>query len=183
MDSQPSCGPLRRGTLPDMDEPGPHNYGVLGHIVPARAAPAQEEETVDSLAHTAAAVLDRDASPALTLDELHHKLEAEIPHRVPGREHLVRTLQAHPDILRILFRPDWGWPVKIGPEAWVLNERPGAAEEHAIRSIGQRLRRSVIALGQEVEPGSMLSWARWNRLIAEERHARESLGPDRPTMH
>ena len=151
-----------------MDGPDPHRYGV-------RPPSFHTEETVDSLAHTAAALLDKEPAPALTLDELRERLEAEDPCRVPGRDHLLRTLQAHPDRLRILLRPQRGWLVEIGPVAWVLTTRHGRAEARSIRSIYERLRSTVIALGQEVEPGSMRSWAGWNRLVEEEGQLRDAL--------
>jgi len=70
--------------------------------------------------------------------------------------------------LRVLQRPEWGWPVELGPEAWVVSANPRAGAGH-LRSLCEMLRATVIRLAQQVEPGSMLSWTRWNGFSLEEK--------------
>ncbi len=130
---------------------------------------------MDSIAHTAAELLYKGPSPALTLEELQKRLEAETPSLVPGPDQLLRALQAEPERIRVLLRPQRPWPIQVGPRAWVVPAAPALADGRPIRSIDHRLRKSIIALGADMEPGSMRSWARWNLFMTEERRVQEVL--------
>ena len=119
-------------------------------------------------------LLDRDPAPALTIDELRDKLEEETRQPVPEADALVRAIRADPGRIRVVARPDWGWPVEVGPSAWVLAADPTTGG-FRLGSLSERLRSSVVALGCAVEPGSMSSWLHWNCIAIEERLLREIL--------
>ncbi len=122
----------------------------------------------------AVAVLDRAPSAALTLEELRERLKSEVPHGVPDSERLLRILSTEPESFHVLRRPERGWSVAFGPEAWILGLGPRGAS-HPHDSFRERLRASVAALGREVAPDSMLAWAGWNRTILEERRVLASI--------
>ena len=130
---------------------------------------------MDSLADTAAQVLGQSPDPALTVDELLDRMRSGLPDRRPGREELIRALGTDPNRFRVLLRPARSWPVEIGPDAWLVATGARRAQGRPGRSVLGRLRAAVVTLGQEVEPGSMQSWARWHGLVDSERRARAAL--------
>lgn len=129
---------------------------------------------MDPIAQTAAAILERSPAPALTLDELREALARESPQLATRPERLLGALARHSDI-RILRRPPCEGEAEIGPTAWVMATGCEHRTEHAVRSIPERLRRSVISVGEAIQQGSMRDWARWNLLLAEEGRARDAL--------
>jgi hypothetical protein len=141
-------------------------------IVPLDFSPLPQD--LKALALAASEVLDRDPAPTLSLDELVARLEEAGTVRVPPLDALLKALVAHPDHLRVLRRPEWGWPAEFGPVAWVVATNL-LTRDHSRQSLPERLRSTVISLSHQVEPNSMLSWARWNSIVLEERRVRRGL--------
>lgn len=129
---------------------------------------------MDPLGQVANAILQRCPAPALALDELHDALRQEARELVPPRDHVLHALEGQPGI-RILRRPPCRGEMEIGPAAWVLATESDRRPERPIRSLPERLRQSLIALGAVVEPESMREWVRWNRMLMEEGRIRDAL--------
>ena len=130
-----------------------------------------------SLPRAAETVLDRHPSPAVRPDELKAMLEAGPPGGAgtAGEDRIVRELRSGPTEVRVLLRPRRRWAAGLGPPAWILagpGERRG---DHPRRSVRGRLRSTLRELGRAVEPGSAPAWARWTRLVEEERRVRRAL--------
>ena len=128
----------------------------------------------DGLKRAAQDVLDRHPAPALPLNELHELVVQEGSGIPPRMEHLVRNLRRTDNDIRVLGT-DPRRLSELAPGGWAVappGERRGCMPQ---RSICGKLRESVRALGEALEPGSNIALARWARLLHEERRARRVL--------
>ncbi len=128
----------------------------------------------DGLKRTAQEVLDRHPAPALPLHELHTLVARERSGIAPRVEQLVRSLRPRSTGIR-LVETDPLRLAKVAPRGWAVappgRQRGGVSH----RSVNGKLRESVRALGEALEPGSNIALARWARLLHEERRARRAL--------
>lgn len=129
---------------------------------------------MDPLGETAATILQRCPAPALTLDALYDTLRTEARELVPPKSRILGALENQPG-LRILRRPPCLGESPIGPVAWVVATGSDRRPEHRVRSVPERLRQTLVALAELVEPESLREWARWNRMLLEEGRIRDAL--------
>jgi hypothetical protein len=101
----------------------------------------------------------------------------ERPHAVPGTAVLLRSLKRLDRRVRMLEADEHRLGA-LGYHRWVL-VRPGHPTPRP-RTLVARMRESLQALGEALEPGSNLALARWARLLAEEGKIRRVIqaGPD-----
>lgn len=119
-------------------------------------------------------IVKRHPAPAVSVGELRDLLTGELPSS--GLEFLddvvIERLASEARALRLMKEPRRRWPRPLGPMGWILaGDRGPEAATHA-RSLESRMRTSLRCMGRAVDPESALSWARWNRLLEEERQAR-----------
>ncbi len=128
----------------------------------------------DGLKRTAQDVLDRHPAPALPLGELHTLVVQEGGGIPPRMEQLVRDLRRRDNEIRVL-RTDPRRLAQLAPGGWAVAPPGGRRGCVPHSSLCGRLRESVRALGEALEPGSNIALARWARLLHEERRARRAL--------
>lgn len=131
-------------------------------------------------------IVNRHPAPAVSVPELKELLTGEIPGA--GLEFLdasvVQRLAREAGALRLMTGPRRRWLPPLEPMAWVVTGRPANDAGAGGRSLAGRLRSTLRRLGRTVDGESALAWARWNRLLAEERKLRRRLtrpGGARPT--
>jgi hypothetical protein len=128
-------------------------------------------------AETATDVLERHPAPAVSVVELHELLGRELPSS--GVELLSPAvmvgLAREKKELRLLRAPRRRWIRPFDPPAWVVRDPAARDRGSPARSIPGRLRLTLRRFGRGVDPDSALAWARWNRLLEEERQIRRHL--------
>lgn len=119
-------------------------------------------------------VLRRHPAPALSVSELKELLHRELPSS--GADFLdpavLERLAVEGRRLRLISEPRRRWIRGLGPSAWVLGERAPGAAPSSDRTLLGRLRTSLRTMAPAVDAASVLAWARWNHLMAEEREVR-----------
>jgi hypothetical protein len=129
---------------------------------------------VEALTRAAQAVMHRHPAPALPADELQDLVAREQPRACPSVRALLHALKNQSEAIRVL-EGDEARFAATGTSSWVL-PTPGPASSPAPSpTLLGRMRESLRALGQDLEPGSNLGLARWARLLEEERQARRAL--------
>jgi hypothetical protein len=137
-------------------------------------------------AEAAGEIVNRHPAPALSVPELKELLTGEIPSA--GLEFLdasvIQRLARETRDLRLMTEPRRRWLPPLEPMAWVVTGRSAGEWGTAGRSLSRRLRSTLRRVGGSVDAESALAWARWNRLVEEERELRRHLtrlGSARPT--
>jgi hypothetical protein len=129
---------------------------------------------VDPLTQATIAILERNSALALSLEEVRDLLQRDRPGPEIPTERLMAELSGSKDAVHLVPHPKRRWAHAIGPRAWILVPR-GFREPGGRAGILNQLRSSLAALGATVEPGSTRAWARWTRMLEEERHLRRAL--------
>lgn len=166
----PWAGPNRPPTISGVRR-GSDLLGLPIPLYPTHGEPKMEPWT-----RTTAALLSRQPSPALPVDDLRELILRETPEPVPREEHLLVGLADGSGRLRVIRCPRRRWATPIGPRAWILAGKPIGSEELPLRPLLSRLRSTLRCLGRWVEPESAQAWARWTRFMEEEGAVRRTLG-------
>jgi hypothetical protein len=138
-------------------------------------------------ADAAGEIVNRHPAPALSVPELKELLTGEIPSA--GLEFLdasvIQRLARETRDLRLMTGPRRRWLPPLEPTAWVVTGKSAGESGTRGRSLARRLRSTLRRVGRAVDGESALAWARWNRLLEEERELRRRLtllGSARPTI-
>jgi hypothetical protein len=122
-------------------------------------------------------IVNRHPAAALSIPELKDLLTGEIPSA--GLEFLdvsvVRRLARETRTLRLVAEPPRRWLRPLEPTAWVVTGESATRSGSPGRSLSGRLRRTLRRMSGQVDEDSALAWARWNRLMEEERELRRHL--------
>jgi hypothetical protein len=122
-------------------------------------------------------IVNRHPAAALSVPELKDLLTGEIPSA--GLEFLdvsvVRRLARETRALRLVAEPSRRWLRPLEPTAWVVTGESATKLGFPGRSLSGRLRWTLRRMGGGVDQDSALAWARWNRLMEEERALRRHL--------
>lgn len=108
-------------------------------------------------------------SPALSVEEARNLVAESDPGSRPPEPDAFASMTMRDPQLRLLALTNRRW-AGAGPSSWILLRTPGGPGSS--RSILGRLRESLRRLGEELEPGSTLALARWERMLREERKVR-----------
>ena len=119
---------------------------------------------------TALDVIQRQAAPAMALNELRDLVARERPGFTPPPVSMATVIQRMDGSIRMIATDErrLGWMVPVG---WIVPP-PGAKPP---RTLVERLRHTLRRLGHSVEPGSGLALARWARMLREEARIRPLL--------
>lgn len=123
------------------------------------------------LTDTLEEILDRHPAPALPVEEVGRLVARTGSLPAPAPELLARVVRESPGALR-LVEGDRERLGAGGPSRWILAPSGGRRGRVPAASLAGRLRETVRALGEWVEPGSNVALARWARLLLEEQRAR-----------
>ncbi len=139
---------------------------------------------METIVQAAETVLRNHPAPALRLSELRRLVCSRMPAVGPGTARLRSTLEARPDLFRVLdprrgpWRavPDEARPPAFG-EPWVVVvcDPPGAERGKHRIDLAHRLRASVRWLGLGVDVSSPRELARWQEVALSEGEARAAL--------
>jgi len=120
-------------------------------------------------------IVHRHPAPAVSVTELQELLARELP--TSGLEFLdpsvIQRLAAEARPLRVMAGPGRRSLSAMGSEAWVMSD--SETGDPGLRSLRRHLKASVRRLARGVDLESALAWARWNRLLEEERALRRQL--------
>lgn len=145
---------------------------------------------MDTVAERAHRVLARQPTPALSVRELHRLMSGELGGPSPPRELFLHQLRRRPDLFRVL-RPWRGpWSGLVAPEsgrpgappvvtdlqvdsgAWVVPTGGSGPPEGEPDSATRTLRATLLAVGRDVDEGSLLALTRWMGMVREGRRVR-----------
>lgn len=119
-------------------------------------------------------IVGRHPAPAVALHELQELIELELPDSgIAGLDvSVVERLATESRPVKVMAEPRRRWLQPLGPRAWIVDDRRKASPDAPPRTIPERVRRTLVRMGRGIDPESAIAWARWNRLLEEERELR-----------